>query len=449
MGPTSEPRSFHCELAWLGGESVVADVLVETDGRLITNVVAGSPAPAGVTRLRGVTIPGLANAHSHAFHRALRSRTHGDGGTFWTWREEMYALARVLDPDSYFHLARAVFAEMVCAGITCVGEFHYLHHGAGGARYGDPNAMGSVLLAAAAEAGIRITLLDTCYLSGGFGAELNDVQRRFSDGDADAWIARVDGLVSHADSDAKVGAAVHSVRAVDPGSIGLVAGWASGRSAPLHAHVSEQPAENEQCVAVLGKSPMQVFALAGAMGAKFTAVHATHLLPADVRLLAGHRSTVCLCPTTERDLADGIGPTKEFREAGVALSLGSDSHAMIDLFEEARAVEMGERVLTLKRGAHDVAALLRAATVGGHSSLGWEDAGRIEAGAIADLVSVGLDSVRLAGTTAFTALAALVFAASPSDVHHVVVGGRVVVADHQHVSLDVGGQLSASIARVT
>ena len=441
---------FHCELAWLGGDEAAGNVTVHVEASRITKVVPGVEPPPGAVRLRGLTLPGLANAHSHAFHRALRSRTHGDGGTFWTWRDEMYALAKVLDPDSYFRLARATFAEMVCAGITSVGEFHYVHHARGGAHYNDPNEMGHTLIAAASEAGLRITLLDTCYLSGGFGADLNDIQRRFCDGTAEAWAERVEALAGSSPGvNAIIGAAVHSVRAVDGNSIAAVASWASCRRAPIHAHVSEQPAENEQCMRAHGRSPMQVLSDSGALSDRFSAVHATHLLPDDGELLAQSGATVCLCPTTERDLADGIGPTGELRAAGVPITLGSDSHAVIDLFEEARAVEMGERVTTLHRGSNRVPSLLRAATLNGHASLGWNDAGRIEVGALADLVSISSDTVRTAGMNRATALATAVYAASPADVHHVVVGGRVVVADHRHATIDVVSELRASIAAVT
>jgi formiminoglutamate deiminase len=443
MNAVSESAVYHCELAWLGGGEAVANVAVYTEGSHISDVVAGVGAPVGAVRLRGLTLPGLANSHSHAFHRALRSRTHGGGGTFWTWRDEMYALAKVLDPDSYFRLARATFAEMVCAGITCVGEFHYVHHDRGGVRYSDPNAMSHALIAAAFEAGIRITLLDTCYLSGGIGVELNEVQARFSDGSAEAWSERVDAMrTGGLDTHARMGAAVHSVRAVNLEAIATVASWTNCRRTPLHAHVSEQPAENEQCMRAYGRSPMQVLADAGALSDHFSAVHATHLISPDVELLAQARAMVCLCPTTERDLADGIGPTADLRQAGVRITLGSDSHAVIDLFEEARAAEMGERVTRLHRGAHQASALMRAATSDGHISLGWPEAGRIEAGALADLITISSDTVRTAGLTRM-------YAASPADVQHVVVGGRVVVADHRHVSLDVVTELRSSISSLT
>ncbi len=436
--------SYWCELAWLGGERAETNVAVTVEGETIASVRSGVyEPPADAERLHGLTLPGFANVHSHAFHRALRGRTQAGAGTFWTWREQMYALAATLDPDTYFRLARATYAEMALAGITAVGEFHYLHHEPGGRSYNDPNEMGRALIAAAHEAGVRITLLDACYLHGGFGEPPDEAQRRFSDGDADAWAERVDMLAT--DPDAEVGAAIHSVRAVDPDACATVAEWASGGGRQLHAHVSEQPAENEACLAALGKTPTAVLDDAGALGSRFTAVHATHLTDDDVAALGGSGCCCCLCPTTERDLADGVGPARALIDAGASLSLGSDSHAVIDLLEEARAVELDERLVSGERGRHAAASLLCAATADGHSALG-RDGGRLEAGAPADLVTIGLDSVRLAGISAASALESVVFAASAADVREVVSGGRRVVSDGHHADLDVAAELRGAIA---
>ena len=390
-------------------------------------------------RLAGLTLPGFANAHSHAFHRALRGRTHAGAGSFWTWRQQMYEVAAHLDPDSLPRAARATYGEMALAGISTVGEFHYLHHGPHGVPYADPNAMADALVAAAADAGIRITLLDACYLRGGPGVELDPVQQRFSDGTVKQWATRVDRLrpAPHA----AIGAAVHSTRAVAPDDIATVAAWAAAHGAPLHAHVSEQPAENEHVLAAHGATPVGLLAAAGALDERFTAVHATHLTADDINLLGAARCTCCICPTTERDLADGIGPTVALREAGARLTLGSDSHAVINMLEEARAVELDERLTSLRRGGHEPAALLRMATADGHASIGWPDAGRIEVGARADLTSVRLDSVRTAGIGPRDAVAGAVFAASAADVHHVVVDGRVVVRAGCHTSFDVAAEL--------
>ena len=434
---------WYADLAWIGRPA--SRVLIEADGDRITAVTEDTEPTPDAVRLPGVTVPGLVNAHSHAFHRALRGRTQAGAGDFWAWREQMYAVAARLDPDSYYALARATYAEMALAGITAVGEFHYLHHGPAGRPYADPNAMGSALVRAAADAGVRLTLLDTCYLQADVdGRPLAGPQLRFTDRSADRWATRVEGFA--ASDRMRIGAAIHSVRAVDPASIATVATWAQDRLAPLHVHLSEQRAENEACRAVHGATPTALLADAGALGECTTAVHATNLEPADVELLGGSRTSVCMCPTTERDLADGIGAAAALASAGSPLCLGSDSHAVIDLWEEARAVELDERLATERRGHHRPEDLLHAATAGGAAALGW-DAGRLEAGALADFVTLRTDSPRLAGVTAQTLVAHLVFAATASDVSSVVVGGRLVVRDGRHLDVpEVGAELAAAIS---
>ncbi|WP_031481315.1 formimidoylglutamate deiminase [Streptomyces bicolor] len=400
------------------------------DGR-ITAVRTDVPAPPpGAEILRGLTLPGLANAHSHAFHRALRGTVQVGSGTFWTWREVMYATAARLTPETYHALARAVYAEMALAGITAVGEFHYVHHAPGGTRYTDPNAMGEALVAAAAEAGIRITLLDTAYLSSGFGQPPNTHQLRFSDGDAEAWAERCSVLKEQ--DHARIGAAVHSVRAVPADQLETVARWAEERRAPLHVHLSEQTAENEACLEVHGCTPTQLLALHGVLGPRTTGVHNTHLTAEDISLIGGSGTGTCMCPTTERDLADGIGPAVALQNEGSPLSLGSDSHAVIDLLEEARAMELNERLRTRTRGHWTAAALLRAASADGHAALGWDDVGTLEPGARADFATIALDSVRTAGPLPRLGAETAVFAASAADVSHTVVAGRHVVRDGVH-----------------
>ena len=439
---------YWCELAWLGGEKAEAGVLVEVGDDRIVAVTANLPEPPpGAERLVGLTLPGLSNAHSHAFQRALRGRTQAGAGSFWTWREQMYALADSIDPDRYLALARAAFGEMALAGVTTVGEFHYLHHGPGGVRYADPNVMGRAVITAAGEVGIRLTLIDACYLEGGIATPPEGAQRRFCDPDAEAWAARVEALADS--TSVRIAAAIHSIRAVPPAAATVVAGWAAGKACPLHAHVSEQPAENEACIAAYQRTPTQVLADAGAVSSQFTAVHATHLDEADLGRLGEGKAFACLCPTTERDLADGIAPARRLRDAGARLSLGSDSNAFIDLFEEARAVELDERLVSHERGGHGPLELLRAATADGAECLGWPSGGRIETGALADLVVVGLDSPRLAGTGAQDALAAVVFSASPADVRHVMASGRWIVRDGAHATLDVRRELADALSALT
>jgi formiminoglutamate deiminase len=386
-----------------------------------------------------VVLPGFANAHSHAFHRALRGRTHADGGTFWTWRDGMYGIASRLDPESYLALARAAYAEMVLAGVTSVGEFHYLHHAPGGVRYEDQNAMAEALRQAAIDAGVRLTVLDTCYLAGGLGASghapLAEAQLRFSDGDVDGWAARVAEL--HPARGMAIGVAVHSVRAVPRAALRTVGEVAAGR--PLHVHLSEQPAENDACRAFYGCTPTELLAGAHVLGRATTVVHATHVTGSDVTTLGRTGTTACLCPTTERDLADGIGPAYQLRDAGCRLSLGTDQHAVIDMFEEARALEMHERLGSLQRGRFTVGELLAALT--DHASIGWPDTGRLEVGARADLVAVRLDTVRTAGSDP----AQVLLTASAADVDTVVVDGHVVVDEGQHRLGDVADLLTDAI----
>jgi len=445
--PPPGVQIYHADYAWLAGDRVAEGVQILTGNGRISGVVTGVERAARATHLPGLTLPGFANAHSHAFHRALRGRTHRGSGSFWTWREDMYAVAARLTPDSYYRLARATYAEMALAGITCVGEFHYLHHDTGGVRYADPNAFGDALIAAAADAGIRITLLDTCYLAGGIGEPLEGPQLRFGDGDAAGWGERAAAL--QGSDQARIGAAIHSVRAVPADQLSTVAGWAAERELPLHFHVSEQRAENEACLAAYRRTPVQLLGEHGALGERSCAVHATHLEQADTEALGATHTTVCMCPTTERDLADGIGPARALADAGAPLALGSDSNAIIDMFEETRALELDERLASERRGHWPVSELLDAATAGGHATLGWPEAGRLEVGALADFVTVGLDSVRLAGSAPDTLLESVVFAAATGDVREVVVGGRRVVRDGRHALIaDVATELDSAITAV-
>jgi formiminoglutamate deiminase len=427
---------FWCERAWLPA-GVASGVLVTVDAGVVTAVSTVERMPPEALRLNGLVLPGFANVHSHAFHRALRGRTHADGGTFWTWRTAMYELAGTLTPDTYRTLATAVYAEMAAAGVTCVGEFHYVHHPVHG-TYADPNAMGEALRQAAADAGIRLTLLDTCYLAGGIDTPLSPEQRRFSDGSVAAWAKRIDAQRPAAR--VRLGAAIHSVRAVPRADLPGVVEAAGDR--PLHVHLSEQLAENEACLAAYGRTPTELLASAGALTPRTTAIHATHLSTSDIRLLGDAGVGACFCPTTEADLADGIGPARELLDAGSPLSLGSDQHAVVDPLLEARALEHGERLRTGQRGRFTPAELLTAST--GHASLGW-DAGRIAPGLPADLVAVDLDSPRTAGCRPEQVL----LAATAADVRTVVVNGKVVAVDGRHEQLgDVGRLLSVAIREV-
>jgi formiminoglutamate deiminase len=329
--------------------------------------------------------------------------------------------------------------------VTLVGEFHYVHHGPDGVPYEDANAMGKAVIEAAAQAGVRLTLLDACYLHGGI--DPNPVQRRFFDADAERWASRAESLSGG--PRVKIGAAIHSMRAVHPECAAVVARWAEHRLAPLHAHVSEQPAENEACLDVYGATPTALLHFDGALSERFTAIHATHVTDEDVRLLAEAGACCCLCPTTERDLADGVAPAARLRDAGCSLALGSDSNAVIEPFEESRALELDERLASGSRGSFAGSELLRAGTADGYRSLGWPSGGVIREGALADLAAIDTGGVRLVGIAPEQLLDGVVFAAAAADVRDVIVAGEFVVRDRNHLKLDVARELAESIAAVS
>ncbi len=398
---------WHAWRAWLGHPA--RDVLMEVEDGRFKSVSEGVARPAQARALNGYTIPSFANAHSHAFQSVLRGKVESGAGDFWEWREAMYRAAEWGVPEYRMHCIQ-VFREMLNAGITAVGEFHYLH--------GLGNELGQAVIDAAKEVGIRLTLLDACYLRGGLdGRPLQGAQRSFSDGDADRWAKRVDDLKD--EDGVRIGAAIHSVRAVDPASMRTVAAWARGRSAPLHIHLAEQAAEVEECLAVEGCTPARLLEREGILGPDLTAVHAIHLDDDDISLLGHHHVSICACATTERELGDRVGPLHALVRAGSQLCVGSDSNAVIDVFEEARGIELDQRRATGRRVLHQPEELLNAATFGGMRALGWE-AGELKPGMLADFIEL---RPRLTPDAA-----GLVFGPSASDVTTVVVGGRTVVS---------------------
>lgn len=410
----------------LDAGTVSHDVAIEVDaaGR-IERVTPGTPRLRGDLAL-GTVLPGMANAHSHAFHRVLRGRTHGgaatDSGDFWRWRERMYAVAGMLDPESYRALAVGVFGEMVAAGFTAVGEFHYVHHRPGGTPYQPAHAMELALASAASEVGVRLVLLDTFYLRGGVDAPLSAQQLRFGDRDAARWLERWHALREALGGSALVtlGAAVHSTRAVPPEALAVVAAGLPA-DVPLHVHVSEQPQENSDVLARYGRTPVGLLADAGLLTPRLAAVHATHLSDDDLALLGAAGATVVMCPTTEADLGDGIGPARRLADAGARIALGSDQNAVVDPFLELRGLEAGERLASGERGRFSPAELLTAAGPAGYAALGL-GAGGVAPGSWADFIEVDPASVRTVGA----ALEQLPLAATASDVQRVVVGGRLL-----------------------
>jgi formiminoglutamate deiminase len=403
---------WHADQAWLGHRA--ENVLIEVEDGRIERVTEGAELPPGAIKLRGWTIPGFANVHSHAFQRVLRGATESGGGDFWEWREQMYTAAEGWTAARYLEHCSAVFREMLQAGITAVGEFHYLH--------GLGNELGEAVALAATQEGIRLTLIDACYLQGGVdGRPLEGAQRSFSDGDVDAWVARMDDLV--VGEDVRVAAAIHSVRAVNAPSMRVVAAWARKRQAPLHIHLAEQPGEVDECVAVEGCTPTQLLEREGILGPDLTAVHAIHVDDADIVRLGQHKVSVVACTTSERDLGDRVGPLGRLAAAGSPICVGSDSNAVIDMLEEARGLELDQRRSTGRRVHHQPADLFRAATAGGMGALGW-DAGELKAGMLADFITIDPPH---SDTSKNLELGYLMFSRSAQDVSNVVVGGKTVV----------------------
>ena len=380
-------------------------------------------------------LPGLATAHSHAFQRALRGRTQRRAttpGSFWTWRGLMYSLVERLSPDSLYALSHFAFVELAMSGVTAVGEFHYVHHQADGAPYADRTLLADTVVRAARDAGLRIALLRTVYERAGLGRPLEAGQRRFVDASADDALRDVDTLrARHAgDAHIRVGLAPHSVRALSRGWLEALGGYAQQHALPLHAHVSEQRREVHESMAEHGLRPLALFDALGMVDARFVAVHATHLAPDEVQLLGRARAFACVCRTTERDLGDGAGNSAALVRAGARLCTGIDSYSVTDPFEEARAIELDERVRAEARTvAAEATLLLEAASSGGYAAIGM--------GGLESLDRVVLDArdAALAGATS-DADDAVLWAASPRAVREVYVGAERIVEGGVHRGYD-------------
>jgi formimidoylglutamate deiminase len=388
-------------------------------------------------------LPGFVNAHSHSFQRLIRGRAESrvvSGRDFWSWRNTMYQAAAQLSPEDVYDVARMCFLEMVHAGTTTVGEFHYLHNTFNGTPYDDPNLMAHQIIAAAKSVGLRIVLLNSAYLRSGYQLPSDPGQRRFFES-SDAFLTNAASLRTTyaADStEVSIGVAPHSIRAVPLEELREIVSWARTNSLPIHMHVAEQIAENTACQREYARTPVELLAQEGLLGNDFVAVHAIHLNSHEISALAEAHAIVCSCPTTERNLGDGIVPVDGLMKLGVRHALGSDSQAQIDPLEDARELDYHLRLARQQRALLDqidgrpiASRLLDCATIHGAQALGI-DSGSLTLGEYGDMVSIDLEDLSVAGHTSDTLLPILLFGANRTAIRDVVVNGKFILRDGRH-----------------
>ncbi len=423
----SSRRVIQPELTWTGTSFEPGRQIVIEPGGTIAAVEAVS-ADAAAWPGRAV-LPGMVNAHSHAFQRGLRGSGElfpSGAGSFWSWRDSMYELVAAMDDTMLYDLSRRAFTEMLAAGITTVGEFHYLHHDSAGGGY----ALDEVVLRAAADSGIRIALLNVYYLAGGIDSPLQGAQQRFRTASCDEYWAQMDRLGDLLDQSTQtLGVAAHSIRAVSMDDLAALHGEAQRRELVFHMHVEEQPAEIQACEAEYGDRPMAVLNERLNIDHRFCAVHCTHTTPDDLHGFLAAGGTVCVCPLTEANLGDGIPDGPRIVGGGGRVSLGTDSNLRISFVEEMRLLEYAQRLVTESRGVfvdasgRCAAALWQAATVNGARALGV-NAGALQPGAAADLIALDLTAPTLAGWTPETLLDSFVFGSGAEAIAEVWVAGR-------------------------
>lgn len=442
------------EIAWLP-ELIYADGEFRRGLALVCDEVGRIKRLASVDGLNCRTIrlknrallPGLVNAHSHAFQRIIRGRTElrasSEKDNFWTWREMMYSAATRLSPEDIYDASRMAFLEMTAGGITAVGEFHYLHRTVEGREYDDPNLLAKEVVRAARDVGLRIALLRVAYARAGYQSALNERQARFIEVEPETYLRHVERLRSElkGDAHASVGVAPHSVRAVPLPYLREVFEYAAAQGLPAHMHVAEQPAEIAACLEEHGRTPIALLDGEGFLSERFTGVHAIHITMEEARMLSRARAFVCACPTTERNLGDGIIKTDLLFTENVRVSLGTDSHAQIDLLEDARELEYHLRLQKLERAVLSVegddtlsslaARLFDCATQHGADSIG-ASTGTLAAGRPADFFTVDLNDPSIAGATTTELLACIVFALARTAVRDVCVGGKLIIEDGRH-----------------
>jgi formimidoylglutamate deiminase len=442
---------------------------VGRDGRWERIEAGVATPPAGARLLEGPVLPGLVDAHSHAFQRAfagLAERREADRANddFWSWRERMYAVAGRIDPDTLRAIAAHLYVELLRGGYTHVCEFHYLQHRVDGAPYDDPFALSWALADAAGDAGIGLTVLPVLYERAGFdGAPLNPGQRRFAL-DADGAWAACRRIEAAGRPQVESGLAIHSLRAAAPASIERLARLAEGYGGAIHVHVAEQVREVEECLATHGQRPVQWLAahVPGGLDARWQLVHATHVEPSEIAAVGAAQAGAVLCPGTEANLGDGITDVPGWLASGVRLSIGSDSHVTRAWRDELRLAEYGQRLVRRERNvaagregegwvASSAERLWRRALEGSGAAAGHAHRGSwgLVPGARADLLVVDTRDASLLGVPADRLLDALVFSTPGRPWRHVLVAGRWVVREHRHAqAAAIAAQFEAAMHRL-
>lgn len=398
---------------------------------------------AAARRLTGqAALPGLVNTHSHAFQRILRGRTEQRGRAaepLGAWREIRDRAAARLTAEDVFDTARMAFLEMLLAGVTCVGEFHYLHRQPDGSPYADAALLAREVIRAAHEVGVRIALLHVAWMRGGFRGDAAGAPARYRTGPADQFVRETEALRlvverEYPADEAWLGVAPCSLAAVPLDQLKPVAAYAHAQRLRLHLHVGRHAGEGAACVAEYGRPPVALLAEHGLVDKRFTAVDALHLAEDEVRLIGAARATVCACPIAARNLGLGTTPIEKLLAAGAGIALGTDSHVQIDLMKEGRALEYDLRQGPGPRGAwaaDPATTLFRAATATGARSLG-ATGGALEVGRPADFFTVNLFDPSIAGADPETLLASVVFALERRAIRDVWVGARQQVANGRH-----------------
>jgi len=436
------------ELIYVNGRFESDRAIVCDESGNVVQIADGSAFPNAVRFKNRALLPGMINAHSHAFQRVIRGRTERRSqhstDSFWTWREQMYDAANRLGPDDIYVVSRMAFLEMALSGITAVGEFHYIHHARDGSMYADPNLLAHEVIRAAKDVGIRIALLRVAYARAGYETEVNPLQVRFIEESPETYLKHLEKLLAAPalkTGMAWAGVAPHSVRGVPLAYLKTIVPFANERGLPVHMHVAEQPAEVSACIEEYGRSPVALLETEGLLSKHFTAVHAIHVTSKAIGALARAGAFVCACPATERNLGDGVVPVDSYFDAGVRVALGSDSQIQIDLLEDARELEYH---LRLQQAARNILAprddasssalarrLFDCTTINGATSIGF-NGGKLEPGAPVDFFTVDLDDPSIAGAGQDDLLATIVFSLSRTAVRDVVVGGKQIVADGRH-----------------